>query len=207
MNLLPRPIYLLVLLPATCCLSGCLGGKPAPAMSRYFVLAPVAPEAGQTQRTNSAPMVVGVGPVKLPGYLGKNSLAVRKSSNEIEYLENAEWAERLDQGFQNAFATDLSLRLPNHKVRATVGRGSDLACEIQVIVQQFDIDTRGHGVLSAWWQIISSPKSKVLNSGQFRASRDGPRPDADPHGATATLSQLLADLSAEVANAIHDVPK
>ena len=54
------------------------------------------------------PLSIGVGFVKMPAYLQRNSVAIRESANEIEYTENALWAERLDQCFQETLAADIS---------------------------------------------------------------------------------------------------
>ena len=147
-------------------------------------------------------MTVGVGQVKLPGYLAKNSLAVRKGGNEIEYLEQALWAERLEQGFQSVLTADLSMRLPNKQVRPSAGRNADESIEVHVTVQEFDTQAEGKVSLAAWWRVLSS-KGKIIKAGPFRASRPGPRPEADPQGATATMSRLVADLSDVVARAIE----
>jgi uncharacterized lipoprotein YmbA len=185
------------LLAGTACvwLSGCFSLKPAHPTARYFVLSPlpVAVAPGPTT------LAVGVGQVKLPAYLFKDSLAVRKGPNEVEYLETAVWAEHLQSGFQRILAANLAALLPTDQVRLSDWRREDIALEIYVAVEQFDVDTSGRGELVTWWRILSPGGEKILKAGQFRGSHQGPPPQADPEGATATLSRLLTDLSRELA--------
>jgi uncharacterized lipoprotein YmbA len=99
-------------------------------------------------------------------------------------------------------AADLATRVPTDQLRLSVWRSDEVTCEIYVTVQQFDVDATGRGVLTAWWRILSPGGEKILKAGQFHASRPGPDPRVDPQSAAATLSQLTADFSAELARTI-----
>src|ERR1043166_632456 len=82
-----------LLLSACTCLTGCFGFlKPATSSAQKFVLTPL-PHSEPVAATSAA-LAVGVGPVKLPAYLFDSSLAIRKGTNEINYLAMALWAER-----------------------------------------------------------------------------------------------------------------
>src|SRR5216110_582290 len=87
-------------------LAGCSFLKPAKSTTRYYVLTPVA-----ATQSGSGSLAVGVGQVKLSPYLFNTSLAVRQGTNEVEYLDSAIWAERLDAGFQRVLAADLATAL------------------------------------------------------------------------------------------------
>jgi uncharacterized protein len=182
-------------------LCGCLDLKPARPTARYFVLSSL-PGTAAARTTHLA---VGIGQVKLPAYLFKESLAVRKGTNEVEYVEGALWAEQLSSGFQRVLAADLASLLPTDQVRLSGWRREDVALEVQITVEQFDTDTAGGGVLVAWWRIMSPGGEKLLKAGRFSAVQKGPAPQANPEGAIATLSRLLADLSRELAEAIKGV--
>lgn len=137
-------------------LCGCLNLKPARGTARYFVLAPVSAPAGAA--ADNAPAsgpAIGVAPVKLPPYLFKNFIAVRKSSNEVEYLESALWAGSLDQGFLRAFAADLAAAIPTDQVRLSTWHSEEVTCEVYVTLEQFDVDEGGRGIISAWWRVVS----------------------------------------------------
>ena len=184
-------------------LCGCLDLKPARATARYFVLAPVSPPvAAAPGSVPASGPVIGVAPVKLPPYLFKSFLAVRKSPNEVEYLESALWAESLDQGFLRALAADLAARVPTDQLRLSAWHAADVTCEVYVTLEQFDVDEQGKGIISAWWRVLSPGGDKTLKSGRFRASHQGPHPKSDPQGAVSTLSELTGELGAEVAQAV-----
>jgi uncharacterized lipoprotein YmbA len=188
-------------------LAGCLNLKPARATARYFVLGSTAGPAAARPAPGAAPArSLGIGPVKMPLYLLKSNLAVRKTTNEVEYLETAFWAERLDHGFQRVLAADLAALLPADQIRLSAWRREEVSEEIYVTVERFEVSAAGQGTLVAWWRILSPGGEKTLKAGQCRASRQGPPPGTDPEGATATLSELVTDLGRELAQALNQFP-
>jgi uncharacterized lipoprotein YmbA len=183
-------------------LAGCSFLKPAEATARYYVLRPLPTTAPGPVASNS--LAVGLGQVKLPAYLFNTSLAVSKGTNEIDYLPSALWAERLDTGFQRVLAADLAIVLPTEQVRVSAWQSEDVAAEVRVTVEQFDVDASGQGVLIAQWRILSPGGEKILKTGGSRLSRQGPPPNANTSGAVATLSELVADLSRQLAQALRE---
>jgi uncharacterized lipoprotein YmbA len=178
-------------------LSGCSILKPAKSTAHYYVLTPIAATQG-----GAGAVAVGLGQVKLPPYLFNTSIAVRKGTNEVEYLDTAIWAERLEAGFQRVLAADLAAVLPTDQVRLSAWRSQDVAAEVYVTIEQFDVDASGRGSLIASWRILSPGGEKVLKAGGSRLSRQGPTMDAGASGAVATLSELIADLSRQLALAL-----
>ena len=183
-------------------LTGCSFLKPAESTARYFILKPL--PATETGSAASNSLAVGFGQVKLPAYLLETALAVSKGTNEIEYLSSAFWAERLDTGFQRVLAADLAAALPTEQVRVSSWQTEDVAAELHVTVEQFDVDAKGQGVLIAQWRILSPGGEKILKAGSSRLSRQGPPPDTNASGAVATLSELVADLSRHLAQALQE---
>jgi uncharacterized lipoprotein YmbA len=191
---------LLLAITAGGCLTGCmLFNKPAIDATRHFVLTPLPPARPAMAHGG---MGVGVSQVKLPDYLSNKSLAVRKGTNEIEYLPLALWAEDLDTGFQRVLAANLSSLLPTDQIRLSTWRSEEVAAEVEVTIQQFDVDSSGRAALVAWWRVLSPGKEKTFKAGVSRLSRQGPLPAADPSGAVATLSGLMADFCRELAQAL-----
>jgi uncharacterized protein len=182
-------------------LTGCSFLKPAKSTARYYVLTPVA-----ATQSGSGSLAVGLGQVKLPAYLFNTLLAVRQGTNEVGYLDSAIWAERLDAGFQRVLAANLAIILPTEQIRLSAWQRADVAAEVYVTVEQFDVNASGQGVLIARWRILSPGGEKVLKAGGSRLSRPGPPPDAGASGAVATLSELVADLSRQLAQALKETP-
>ena len=194
-----------LLLALTACvgLTGCFGFlKPSPSTGRHFVLTPL--PAGDPPAALSGTKAFGIGQVRLPGYLFNTSLAVRKGGNEIEYSQSALWAERLDSGIQRVLASNMSALLHTDKVRVSSWRSEDVSAEVYVSVEQFDVDAGGEGVLLARWRILAPGGEKLLRSGESRFKRNGPQPEKDPSGAVATLSELITDLSRQLAQALGE---
>ena len=179
-------------------LAGCTVLKPSGVNPQSFILTPL-PAATAPSHAGGG---VGVGLVKIPGYLFKNSIAVRQGTNQIAYLEKAVWAERLDRGLQRVFAANLASLLPTDRVSLSAWRPQDVNVEVFVTIEQFDVDYNGRGVLAAWWRLLSAGHERELKAGQFRSVHTGPPPGSDPQGAAATMSELAADLSREMAEAI-----
>ncbi len=181
-------------------MSGCLF-KPVTVSTRRFILAPI--PAAEHAAAAAEPLSVGVGFVKMPAYLLRNSIAVRHGPGEIEYLEDALWGERLDQAFQQTLAANLSTLLPSDRVYLATWERDQVRVRVVVSVEQFDVDTRGHGALIAWWRLTAPGSDKLLKSGQARLTRTGPAPRGNPQVIVATLSALTAEFSRELAQVIH----
>ena len=182
--------------------AGCSFLKPAKPTARFFVLTPM-PAAG-AESAASEGLAVGLGQVKVPAYLFNTSLAVRKSTNVIEYLPSAFWAERLNTGFANVLAADLAIALPTDRIHLAAWQQDQVAAEIHVTLEQFDVDESGSGVLVARWRVVSPGGEQVLKAGTSRLAQQGPRPDDTASGAVATLSALIADFSRQLAQALQE---
>ena len=197
------PAAFLVPLIACACLTGCSFLSPAPDTSRQFILTPLpATETANLAPSASRAVVVHV---NIPDYLFNSSLAVRKGDNEIIYPPGTLWAERLNSAIPAVLAADLSSLLPTNKIGLSVGPIDDLAMEMGVSIAQFDVSSSGQTVLVARWRILSAGGDEVLRSGESHLSRSGPAPDTDPSGAVGTLSELVADLSRQLAQALNDI--
>ncbi len=185
-------------------LTGCLF-KPAPVAPRHFVLAPISTNDPASAGNGHLP--VGIGFVKLPSYLLRDSMAVRNGANEIEYLENALWAERLDQCFQQTLAANLARLLPSNRIYLADWGRAQVAAAVFVKVQQFDVDIDGRGTLIAQWRITVPDSDIPLNSGDARLARTGPSPRGKPEIIATTLSELAAEFSRELAESIRESVK
>jgi len=197
-----RQFRLLRLCAVGLSLAGCsLLNPPKGITSRSFVLTPIhgpAPTA-QSGPTNT---IVGIRRVKMPAYLSGKPFAMRQNSNEIVYLESAEWAEPLDTALQRVLAADLGALIPTDKVRLSLWGPNDVTVEVDVNVERFDVDSHGEAVLSVWWRVLSPGGEKVLASGRFASTLKGPPPITDPGGAAASMSALAADLAQKLEETI-----
>jgi uncharacterized lipoprotein YmbA len=204
MNTTPALCRFVALCAVSFCLIGCSLLKPPKGVTpRSFVLTPVSVPS-PTARTESTNMAVGIRPVKMPGYLSTKALTMRQRNNEIVHLEPLVWAERLDTALQRVLAQDIGALIPTDQVRLSRWAPEAVAVEVDVNVDRFDVDSRGEGILMAWWRLLSPGDEKVIASGRFSASRKGPSPNTDPLGATALMSNLASDLAETLARAIKE---
>jgi len=182
-------------------LAGCLFRRATDSI-RYFVLSPI--PTNEPAMVESPPLAVGIGYVKMPPYLLRTSMAVRSRTNQIEYIQDARWAERLDQSFQQTVAANLSRLLPSGRVHIIDWGRGEATFNVFITVQQFDVDTRGSGTLVAQWRITASDNEKPLKSGQTGLVRSGDSPRGDPEAIARTLSDLTAEFSRELAKEIRE---
>jgi uncharacterized lipoprotein YmbA len=183
---------------------GCLS-RPPTVHVQHFVLA-------CTCTNEPAPSVaghlsVGIGFVKMPSYLLRKSMAVRNGANEIEYIEHAAWAERLDYSFQRTLAANLSHLLPSENVYLNDWNRDQVKVRISIEIQQFDVDTTGRGNLNAQWRITAPDSDQPLKIGQARLSRTDSSGRGHPRIIATTLSELTAEFSRELAQSIRESVK
>ncbi len=198
----PAPFLRLTLVTAAgALLAGCLL-RPTTTKTHSFVLTPI--PVPENSAPASAHLPIGVGLVKMPEYLARTSMAVRKTTNEIEYLENDLWAESLDRSFQRTLAANLATLLPTDQIHISAWQPHSVAMAVYVSVDQFDVNAEGRGTLLAWWRVVTPVGDKVLKSGETTLRRNGPAPRANPQALAATLSELTADFSKVLAQAIRE---
>lgn len=173
-------------------ITGCLF-KTATVPARHFVLAPIPAEDSTPAPKEHASVEIGF--VKMPAYLLRDSIAVRNGANEVEYLENALWAERLDQSFQRALMVELSQSVTSDNVHLSNKSREREILRIFITVQQFDVDTKGRGTLVAQWRIASSDANESIKYSNTSLVRTGIPPRGDPAVVARTLSELTAEFS------------
>ena len=140
----------------------------------------------------------------MPPYVVRSSMMVRQSATEVDYLDNAMWAERLDQSFQRTLAANLSALLPSDRVYLSAWDRDQVTVRVVVNVQQFDVDTQGQGTLVASWRLTAPGTDKPLKSGRSRLTHAGPAVAlSNPQVIATTLSALTSEFSRELAQAIH----
>jgi uncharacterized lipoprotein YmbA len=185
-------------------LTGCLSNR-ATVSTRHFVLTPISTNEPASAATEH--LSVGIGFVKMPSYLLRNSIAVRNGTSEIEYLEDAQWGERLDQCFQQTLAANLSRLLCSDNIYLTDWARNQVMLRVYINVQQFEVDTQGRGTLIAQWRITAPDNDMPLKSGRAQLARTGATPRGNPEVIAVTLSELTAEFSRDLARSIRESSK
>ena len=191
-------IFLLVcLIPA-----GCSFLEPKPDPSRFFSLTPL-PRTGQRAQdaagTNA--LVLGIGPIKFPGYLDRQQLVTRISQNRFAVAENDRWAESLEENFSRVLSQNLSILLQTDRMVVYPWvRSQQPTYQVQVEVLRFEPNAEQIAELWARWSIIDGTNKTVSVKETYLTQ---PARDKSTEASVASMSELVSDLSKEIAAAIR----
>jgi len=185
---------------------GCGTFSPRPDSSRFFTLTAIAQPGSVTTRASSNPagVSIGIGPIRLPGYLDRQEIVTRVSQNRIDLSEYDRWAERLETNFTRVLAQNLSVLLNTDQLVFypwELNRKPNYQVTIEML--RFESNTRGEVQLSARWEILDTNKRTQLQAGESGITRQPTAQSTD--ASVAALSEALGDLSREIANAVSAV--
>jgi uncharacterized protein len=175
--------------------------KPKPSSSRIFVLFSPLQAAERQDLDPSGQISLGVGPVRLPGYLDRREIVMRVAQNRFDLSENDRWAEPLDENLTRVLAKNLSVLLRTDRIVVypwPIDKKPHYRVEIQVL--RFESDSAGEAQLSARWAVIDDTGKEAPNLKESRLTRPAKEKSID--AAVAALSETVADLSREIAKAV-----
>ena len=196
----------LIFLLANFMLSGCGTFSPRSDPSRFFTLTAIAqPGATATKDSrNQGGISLGIGPIRLPGYLDRQEIVTRVSQNRFDLSENDRWAEPLETNFNRVLGQNLSVLLPiNRLVFFPWESTKSPAYQVEVEVLHFETNAGGDVQMSARWAVLDPNKKIRLKSSETVLTRQPAAKSTD--ASVAALSETLGDLSREIANAISAI--
>jgi len=185
---------------AAACLN--LGAKPDP--SRFFTLTPLARPEPDTAGSVSHPdrVTLGLGPITLPGYLDRDQLVTRISENRLALAENDRWGEPLEENVGRVLSQNLSRLLADDEVTRFPWPSTDRPMyQVEIDVQRFEADTARRARLVARWVLSQVATGEALVVRESRLDRPAEGPSTED--SVASLSELLADFSSEIADAVR----
>jgi uncharacterized lipoprotein YmbA len=100
-------------------ITGCFGGG---AQTRFYVLAPLAGPVATA--ANGRSVTIGVGPVRLPGYVDRGPLVTRRGAEEIDVADLDRWGEPLADGVPRIIADTLATLMPAARIALFPWSGS-----------------------------------------------------------------------------------
>jgi uncharacterized protein len=187
-------ILLVCLIPA-----GCISLSPQPDPSRFFALASL-PQIKERMARNSPgtdALTLGIGPVKIPGYLDRQQLVTRVSQNRFAVAENDRWAEPLDENFSRVLSQNLSILLQTDRIVAYPWeRSQQPAYQVQVEVLRFEPNAEQLVELSARWIIVDGAKKTISSRESYLTH---PARDKSTEASVAAMSDVVGGLSKEIA--------
>jgi len=201
-RLISKIARFLPLLLATGCLS--LGdGDQRP--NRFFTLYPLATQAlpGCSVQPGQ-PLLPGIGPVRLAGYLSRSQLVTRRSDQELQVNEFSLWAEPLEEGFARTLAANLSALCAGcDTVVFPWPEQTKVSHQIRLNILRFDSGPDQLARLWVDWTVQAGQGGAILIRRQSRLS--APVTNNDDSAIVAALSDLTADFSREVAQALVEL--
>ena len=184
---------------------GSLGPKADPA--RFFILTPAPQVHHSSPRCSptSTTLAVGVGPIRLPGYLDRQELVSRSTANRLDVAENNRWAEPLGDNLGRILAQNISALLSTDKVSLYPWPG-DLrpTYQVEIEVLRFEPDSARSADLTVRWILRDVPTRAILSVRKSELTEPLKGPSTEE--SVAALSALLGKLSCEIVEALRAIP-
>ncbi len=186
----------LAIVPILMSLLACTSSGPA---TSYYALSPSASSAAPIDATQRS---IGVGPVKLAGYLQNTAIVSRGEGQRLNISGYHAWAEPLDDAIVRVLSADLAHSLKQKNIWPfpwDMRNRPDL--QLKISVDQFD-GVRGSEVkLNVQWTLFKLDDGSVLAVGreQLGVQADG----ASYSAYVAAMNQLLVSLTAALADQLQ----
>ena len=191
-----------ILLAFSYLMTGCtfIGGTQQP--TKNYVLNSLYSEEIETQAVADLNDIgILVGPIRMALYLDRADIVIRDSQNQIRLAEFSQWAGPLQENFSRVLAENLSILLATDKVGIFPGtRALLFDFNVTVDVTRFDGIPGQKADLRARWAILDKDRKKMLFENHSTLSQ--PTKDESMEALIAAESQILSDLSREIAEAI-----
>lgn len=186
--------------------AACSFTAPQPDRTRYFALTSQARADGAAKNPGLGDVWLGVGPVRIPGYLDREDLVIRVAQNRFDVAQNDRWIEPLEESLSRVLTQNLYTLLGSERiVRYPWPASRRITQQVEVEIFRFEPTAEGEAELSARWAVNDTAAKQALagKSSFFKRPIKGPSREA----AVDAMSALLADLSREIAEAVRTVVK
>jgi uncharacterized lipoprotein YmbA len=174
---------------------------------RQFALAsaPESPSGAPAAQRRMPTTTIGIVPVTVAQYLDRPEIIVRRTSNELQILENDRWAEPVGSTATRALVENLSVLLSQSRVSTTPMRGSQRATyELSLDLTAFEVDEGGAAVLAGDWTLIDPATGAARAGGRLNKSIAVGR-EAGGDAIAAAMSRNLVEASQDIAREIAAV--
>ncbi len=187
---------------------GCASFAPKADPSSFYILSNL-PEvdlaADKTAAGIKANFTVGLGPIELPGYLDRQQIATRTSTNRFSYSETERWAAPLAETFSRVLAQNISHLLNPAQMIQFPWQSSDAPdYQVKIDVLQFEANSNQEAWLTARWSVIDRNKKILIGQRSQLTRRAGSLSSED---FVKALSETLGDLSREIVKTLRSFEK
>ena len=148
-------------------------------------------------------LLVGVGPVILPGYVDRTQMVSRVDSNQLAVDEFNRWAGDLEQNITSVLAENLSYRLSTDSVIGYPwGPAATVDKQVVVDIRRFDAGDDNAVHLVVQWRIIVEDGRKITRIERLELSE--PVPGNGYNAIAAAYSRVLVELARRIAATLHE---
>ena len=188
--------------------ASCAALAPKADPSSFYILGTL-PEADFAADKNSAGIKaissVGLGPIELPGYLDRQQIATRTSTNRLSYSETDRWAAPLAESFSRVLAQNISHLLNPVRVIQFPWQSNDAPdYQVKIEVLQFEASSNQEAWLTAHWSVIDRNKKLLVSQRSQLNRRAGSLSTED---FVKALSETIGDLSREIVKTLQTFEK
>jgi uncharacterized lipoprotein YmbA len=180
--------------------AGCLRSTE---QANFYLLEPLstAAAAGESTGTESPSRpVIGVGPVKFPGYLNRPQIALAVGQGQIRLDEFQRWSEPLEDNFTRVLAENLRRLLPGSEVVVFPWRRPlSVDLQIEITVDVFHVTREGQSLLDAQWLATRGDRTEMLKTANLRLPADA----SSPAGIVAAQGKTVDAFSREIAASLR----
>lgn len=137
-------------------------------------------------------LVLGLGPLRIPDYLGRNRIVVRGSNSEMLVDDFSRWAEPLEDAIYRLLAANVDSHLEGI-MAVSFPYNSMVSHDYQLLgrIDMFESDTAGNTILLVHWGIIDVKGNRVVSP--RRARYQAQAADATDYGSIATAMRIVLE--------------
>jgi uncharacterized lipoprotein YmbA len=193
-----------IFLAALFSLAGCLSSftTPQPDRSRFYALTAQADGGGSGGDLGD--MTLGVGPVRLPGYLDREELVTRVAQNRFDVSQNDRWIEPLEENVSQVIAQNLYALLKSERiVRYPWPASRRITHQLEIEILRFEPTSSNEAQLAARWLVVDASTKQPLVNKTTVVKR--PIQGGTKEAAVDALSGTLGDLSRDMAETIQKI--
>ena len=203
-----RVKQVLAIVAAWVSFGGCATFAPRADPSSFYILGDL-PEvdlaADKSTAGIKANFSVGLGPIELPGYLDRQQIATRTSTNRLSYSETDRWAAPLAESFSRVLEQNISHLLNPAQMIQFPWQSNDVPdYQVKIEVLQFEGNSNQEAWLTARWTVIDRNKKILVGQRSQLNRRAGSLATED---FVKALSETLWDLSREIVKTLLSFEK
>jgi uncharacterized lipoprotein YmbA len=194
---------MLLLVTTLMVLCGCLGRSQP---TRFYLLRPTLSLQTREMLSPKEGLRIGVGPISLPEYLDRPQIVTRIGESELLIDEFNQWAESLTFSFERILAENLSILLFTDNLYVFPWLGStQIDYQVKVDIIRFNGIPAGKAILETQYTIFEGGSREILERNVSTYNR--PTDVQNYESLALSMSQVLEDLSREIAQTIRALPK